>query len=110
MRQAKLKPVHPGEMLLEEFMKPLGLSISEVARRIGVPPNRISQLVHCRRAMSADTALRLEDYLRWPARIWMEIQSEYDLELSRRKGRARTIRPHPGIPVARQNSRRVRSA
>jgi addiction module HigA family antidote len=81
-------------MLLEDFMKPLGLTISEIARRIGVPPNRISQLVQGKRAMTADTALRLEKYLRWPARIWMEIQTEYDLEISRREAAHDGIRPH----------------
>lgn len=95
MAERRLAPVHPGEMLLEEFMKPMGLSISEVARGIDVPPNRISQVVHGKRAMTADTALRLEKFLGWPARMWMQIQAEHDLELSRRSGAHAKIRRHP---------------
>lgn len=95
MAARKMAPVHPGEMLLEEFMKPFSLSISELARRIEVPPNRISQLIHGKRAITADTALRLEHYLGWPARIWMQIQSEYDLESSRRRSGRMQFAPHP---------------
>jgi addiction module HigA family antidote len=100
MAARKLAPVHPGEMLLEEFMKPLGLIPSEVARRLDVPPNRISQLIQGKRALTADTALRLERYLGWPARMWMQIQAEYDLELSRRAAKHPRIRPHPRIRAA----------
>jgi len=87
-------------MLLEEFMKPLGLTLSELARRIGVPPNRISQLIQGKRAMTADTALRLEKYLRWPARMWLQIQAEYDLESSRRSAKHKRILPHPRVLAA----------
>lgn len=103
MAVRKLSPVHPGEMLVEEFMKPLGLTISEVARRIGVPPNRISQLAQGKRAMTADTALRLERYLGWPARIWLQIQAEYDLEVSRRTGSHAGIHLHPRARTARNS-------
>jgi addiction module HigA family antidote len=106
MTARKLSPVHPGEMLREEFMQPLGLTVAELARRIGVPPNRISQLVHGKRAMTADTALRLEQYLGWPARIWMQLQAEYDLELSRRETRHEPIAPHPHARIAREDSLR----
>ena len=97
MAARKLAPVHPGEMLLEEFMRPLGLSVSELARAIDIPPNRISQLVHGKRAMTADTALRLERFLGWPARIWLQVQAEHDLELSRRRPGAARIRRHPKV-------------
>jgi len=95
MPACKLAPIHPGAMLLEESMKPLGLSSSELARGIGVPPNRITQLIHGKRGMTADTALRLEQYLGWPAKIWLRIQAEFDLEMSRRAARHKRIAPHP---------------
>lgn len=101
MAARKLPPVHPGDMLLEEFMKPLGLSMSELARRIDVPANRVSQLIQGKRAMTADTALRLEQYLRWPARMWMQIQAEYDLETARRAAAPKRIRPHPRIDASK---------
>ena len=107
MPSHKLPPVHPGEMLLEEFMKPLMLTSSELARQIGVPVNRISQLIHGKRSMTADTALRLEKYLGWPARIWMEIQSDFDLEISRRAGKLARIRMHPAIVTSRKARGRV---
>ncbi len=110
MAARKLAPVHPGEMLREEFMKPLGLTISEVARRLGVPPNRISQLVQRKRAMTADTALRLERYLGWPARMWLEIQAEYDLEVSRRAAKHGRNAPHPHVRALAKSARVARSA
>ena len=85
MAACKLAPVHPGEMLREEFMKPLGLTISEVARRLRVPPNRISQLVQRKRAMTADTALRLSQYFGMSADFWMNLQSAYELDLARQQ-------------------------
>lgn len=74
---------HPGEMLLEEFMLPLALSARELARAIDVPHNRISELAAGRRAMSADTALRLERYFGMEARFWMNLQAAYDLSNAR---------------------------
>jgi addiction module HigA family antidote len=81
----KLPPIHPGEILLEDFMKPLGLTQSRVAMDIGVAPLRISQIVHGKRAVSADTALRLARYFGTTAGIWLRLQSRYDLETAQEK-------------------------
>lgn len=77
---------HPGEMLAEEFMQPLGLSARQLARALGVPHNRISELVAGRRAMTADTALRLERYFGMEARFWMNLQAAHDLSKARTAG------------------------
>jgi addiction module HigA family antidote len=79
-----LSPIHPGEVLLEDFMKPLGLSQYRVAKDIGVPPIRISEIVHGRRAITADTALRLGRYFGTSAAVWLRMQVRYDLELAER--------------------------
>ena len=76
----KLAPVHPGEVLLEDFMKPLGLSQYRVAKDIGVPALRISQIVRGQRSITADTALRLARYLGTSAEVWLRLQARYDLE------------------------------
>ena len=81
----KLPPVHPGEVLLEDFMKPLGLSQYRVAMDIGVPPLRINQIVHGKRAITADTALRLARYFGTTPGIWLRLQVRYDLELAQNK-------------------------
>jgi addiction module HigA family antidote len=78
----KLPPVHPGEILLEDFMKPLGLSRYRVAKDIGVPTLRISQIVRGQRAVTADTALRLGRYFGTSANIWLGLQADYDLEVA----------------------------
>lgn len=78
----QLPPVHPGEILLEDFMKPLGLSRYRVAKDIGVPALRISQIVRGRRAITADTALRLGRYFDTGAGIWLRLQARYDLEVA----------------------------
>lgn len=79
-----VKPVSPGEMLEEEFMKPLGLSRAEVARRLGVPANRITQIIKGQRSITPETALRLEALFGWQAAYWLQNQAEYDLESARR--------------------------
>lgn len=79
----RLPPVHPGEVLLEDFMKPLGLSQYRVAKDIGVSPIRISQIVHGKRAVTADTAMRLARYLGTSAAVWVRMQARYDLEIAR---------------------------
>lgn len=84
-----IKPVSPGEMLLEEFMKPHGLSRAEMARRLGVPANRVTQILRGQRAITPETALRLEALFGWRADYWMRNQSEYDLEMERRSSGAR---------------------
>ena len=77
----KLPPVHPGEILQEDFMKPLGLSQYRVAKDIGVPPLRISQIVRGKRSITADTAIRLARYFGTSAVVWMRLQARYDLEV-----------------------------
>ncbi len=81
----RLPPVHPGEVLLEDFMKPLGLSQYRVARDIGVPALRISQIVRGRRSITADTALRLARYFGTGAAVWLRLQARYDLEMAEAK-------------------------
>jgi len=76
----KLPPIHPGEFLLEDFMKPLKLSQYRVAKDIGVPPRRINEIVQCKRAVTADTALRLSRYFGTTAQFWLNIQSRFELE------------------------------
>jgi addiction module HigA family antidote len=79
----KLNNVHPGEVLLEEFMKPMTLSQNSLARAIGVPPRRVNEIVHGKRAVTADTALRLARYLGTSEAFWMGLQADYDLEETR---------------------------
>ena len=79
----KLPPIHPGEMLLTEFMQPLKLSQYRLAKDIGVSPRRINEIIHGQRSISADTALRLEKYLKMPATFWLKWQAHYDLEVQR---------------------------
>jgi len=75
-----LSPIHPGEVLLEDFMKPLGLSQYRLAKDIGVSPIRISQIVHGQRAITVDTAMRLGRYFGTSAAVWLRMQVRYDLE------------------------------
>jgi addiction module HigA family antidote len=79
----KLKNVHPGEVLLEEFLKPMGVSQNRLARDIGVPPRRINEIVLGKRAITADTALRLARYFGTSEGFWMGLQSDYDIEEAR---------------------------
>jgi len=81
----KLKNIHPGEILLEEFLIPMELSQNRLARDIGVPPRRINEIVHGKRAVSADTALRLARYFGTSEAFWMGLQADYDLEEARER-------------------------
>lgn len=81
----KLKPVHPGEILREEFMKPLGLSMNKLALDLRVPVTRIAEIVHQRRAITTDTALRLGRYFKTTPVFWMNLQVRYDLEVAEDK-------------------------
>jgi len=81
-----MPPVHPGEILHEDFMKPLGLSINKLALELRVPATRIGEIVHERRRITADTALRLARYFRTNPEFWLNLQNFYDLEVSRRSG------------------------
>ncbi|MEW6659465.1 MAG: HigA family addiction module antitoxin [Thermodesulfobacteriota bacterium] len=78
--EKKLAPVHPGEILLEEFMKPLGLSQTRVGRDLGVSPRRINEIVHGKRSVTADTALRLSRYFGTSPEFWLGLQADYDLD------------------------------
>ena len=80
-----LDPIIPGEILREDFMEPLGISINRLSRDLAVPPNRISEIVNGKRAITADTALRLQRYFGVEAQFWLNLQSEYDLRMIRRK-------------------------
>ena len=77
---AKLKPIHPGEILYEKFLLPMGISKYRLARDISVPLRRINEIVHGKRAITADTALRLSRYFGLSERFWMNLQAWYDLE------------------------------
>ncbi|MBE0409457.1 MAG: HigA family addiction module antidote protein [Anaerolineales bacterium] len=79
-----LAPIHPGEVLLEDFMKPLGLSQYRLAKDIGVTPIRINQIVNGKRAITVDTALRLARYFGTSAAVWLRLQVRYDLESAER--------------------------
>jgi addiction module HigA family antidote len=74
--------VHPGEVLLDDFLKPIGISQYALAKALGVPPQRVHDLVHGRRAMTADTALRLARYFAMEAQFWMNLQTRYELEVT----------------------------
>lgn len=80
---AKLANIHPGEVLFEEFMQPLGISQNRLARAMCVPPRRINEIVHGQRAVTADTALRLAHVLGTSAQFWLGLQADYDLERAR---------------------------
>ena len=79
-----LEPTHPGEILFEDFMKPMEVSINRLARDTAVPPGRISAIVNGKRAISADTALRLGKYFGVSPEVWMGLQADYDLRLAQR--------------------------
>src|SRR3989304_5782837 len=83
-KQKLLKPIHPGEILLEDFMKPNDVSINRLARDIVVPPGRISAIVNGKRAITADTALRLGKYFNVSPEVWMGLQADYDLRMAQR--------------------------
>ena len=77
------EPTHPGEILLEEFLKPMNLSQNRLALDIGVPARRINEIVHGKRAITADTALRLARFFGTSERFWLNLQTSYDLEVER---------------------------
>jgi addiction module HigA family antidote len=85
MKTKKLAPIHPGEILREEFMKPHGLSQNALARALGIPPRRINEIVQEKRSITADTALRLARYFGTSAEMWCGLQADYGLRLVRYK-------------------------
>ena len=97
MTSRKFPPIHPGEILLEEFLHPLGLSQYRLAKGISVPPRRINEIVHGKRAVTADTALRLGRFFGTTAQFWVNLQSRYDLEVASEAlgpRLAREVTPH----------------
>lgn len=95
----RLAPIHPGQVLLEDFMKPLGLSQYRVAKDIGVPPLRISQIVRGQRSVTADTALRLARYFGTSAAVWLRLQARYDLEVAEAKTAKRINREVKALQI-----------
>jgi len=83
MAEKMLPPIPPGEILLEDFMKPLGISINRLGRDLDVPPNRISAVVNGKRAITADTALRLAKYFGTSPDVWIGLQKDYELRMAK---------------------------
>jgi addiction module HigA family antidote len=83
--EKKFAPIHPGEILLEEFLKPMKITQYQLAKDINVPPRRINEIVHGERSISADTALRLSRFFSMSENFWMNLQSHYDLEVQKDK-------------------------
>ena len=101
MKQEKrLDPIHPGEILLEDFMKPLGISINQLARDLDVPPNRISAIVNGTRSITADTALRLGTYFHVSPETWLGMQIDYDLRAIQQRDGAEIISRVRSRPAA----------
>src|SRR5271169_5762412 len=96
-----MPPVHPGEVLRKDFMKPLGLTINKLALELHVPATRIGEIVHQRRRVTAETALRLARYFNTNAECWLNLQNFYDLEVSRRSGKVSEIerQVHPTASI-----------
>jgi addiction module HigA family antidote len=88
----KMAPIHPGEVLLQEFLRPLRVSQYRLAKDISVAPRRVNEIVHGKRAISADTALRLSRYFGTSDRFWLNLQTRYDLEVQRERLRDRLER------------------
>jgi len=97
----RLKPIHPGEVLQEEFLKPLGLSQNKVAVAIGVPPRRINEIVLGKRGITADTALRLGAFFSMDAEFWMNLQKSYELKKTRLSEEAELKAIKPFEPSSR---------
>ncbi len=81
MKKSKIPPIHPVEILLEEFLEPMKISQYRVAKDINVPARRINEIVHCKRSITADTALRLGRYFGMSPQFWINLQTHYDLEV-----------------------------
>jgi antitoxin HigA-1 len=96
----RLDPIHPGEILLEDFMKPLRISINQLARDLDVPPNRIGAIVNGTRSITADTALRLGTYFHVSPETWLGLQIDYDLCLIRQRDGDRIVRAVRTRPAA----------
>jgi len=82
MKKKKLPPIHPGEILMEEFLQPMAISQYRLAKAISVPPRRINEIVHGKRSITADTALRLGRFFGMSPQFWLNLQTRYDLEVT----------------------------
>ncbi|MCP3923426.1 MAG: HigA family addiction module antidote protein [Desulfobacterales bacterium] len=82
MKKKKLPPIHPGEILMDEFLKPMGISQYRIAKDMNVPPRRINEIVHGKRSITADTALRLGRFFSMSPQFWINLQGRYDLEVA----------------------------
>jgi antitoxin HigA-1 len=100
MRKRKLAPIHPGEILLEEFLKPLDLTQYRLAKSLSVPPRRINEIVQGKRSITADTALRLARFFGNSERFWLNLQTTYDLERERDNLAGRLLREVQVLPKA----------
>jgi len=103
MNEHKLPPVHPGEVLMEDFLKPMGITQYRLAKQIKVYPRKINEIVHGKRAVTADTALRLSRFFGTSAELWVNLQALYDLEMARDVLEAKIIEhvtPFQAQPVA----------
>src|SRR5574342_677059 len=105
MKDKSLSPIHPGEILLEDFMKPLGLTQYRLAHDIGVTPIRISQIVNGERSITVDTAMRLARYFGTSAAVWLRLQVRYDLEVAEKELRERIDRE---VKVLQQSAKNTR--
>ncbi|HVN63760.1 MAG TPA: HigA family addiction module antitoxin [Candidatus Binataceae bacterium] len=95
-RERRLPPIHPGEILLEEFLKPLGMTMNRLATELHVPANRITQIVERRRGVSGETALRLARYFGTSPEFWLGMQKDYDLQVAQDRFEAEVARQvHP---------------
>ena len=102
-RRRRLPPVHPGEILREDLLKPLGISINRLGRDLRVPVTRMSEIVNGRRGITADMALRLQQYFGTSAEMWMGLQTQYELDLAkatRLPAIRKAVKPRPGLPKA----------
>jgi addiction module HigA family antidote len=104
MRRRKLSPIHPGEILLEEFLNSLGLSQYRLAKGLNVPPRRINEIVRGTRAITADTALRLARYFGTSERFWLNLQTHYDLQVEKERLGDRLAREVSSFVKAREPS------
>jgi addiction module HigA family antidote len=101
MSKRDFTPIHPGEILLEEFLKPMGITQYRLAKDISVDPRRINEIVQGKRAISADTALRLSRYFRMSEPFWLNLQAHYDLETEKERLASRLKREVRVSPLAR---------
>ena len=100
MKKKRIHPVHPGEILLEEFLKPMAITQYRLAKDVHVPPRRINEIIHGQRAISADTALRLGRYFSVSPQFWMNLQSHYALEVEEAHLASRLAREVHALPTS----------